>query len=79
PAGLDADARGALVRALHDFDEPVHGPGEWAVTRRAPSLGLAGREAGAGEDVGAAGARDAAGAYRRTMRLLAKLPAVDAW
>ncbi|MGW6272561.1 DUF2252 domain-containing protein [Streptomyces sp. NPDC055060] len=77
--GLYADARGGLVIDLNDFDETAHGPWEWDVKRLAASLVLAGREAGAGEDVCREAAFDAVGAYRRTMRLLAKLPALDAW
>ncbi|KUL45816.1 hypothetical protein ADL22_11625 [Streptomyces sp. NRRL F-4489] len=77
--GLYADARGGLVIDLNDFDETVHGPWEWDVKRLATSIILAGREAGAREDDCRAAARDAAGAYRRTMRLLAKLPVTDAW
>ncbi|MFI9245559.1 DUF2252 domain-containing protein [Streptomyces sp. NPDC053086] len=77
--GLYGDARGDLVIDLNDFDETVHGPWEWDLKRLAASLVLAGREAGADEDTCRAAARDAAGAYRRTMRLLAKLPALDAW
>ncbi|MEV3852784.1 DUF2252 domain-containing protein [Streptomyces sp. NPDC050095] len=77
--GLYADARGGLVIDLNDFDETVHGPWEWDLKRLATSLVLAGREAGADEDTCRAAAHDAAGAYRRTMRLLAKLPALDAW
>ncbi|MEV8316336.1 DUF2252 domain-containing protein [Streptomyces sp. NPDC059900] len=77
--GLYADARGGLVMDLNDFDETVHGPWEWDVKRLAASLVLAGREAGASEDVCREAAFDAVGAYRRTMRLLAKLPALDAW
>ncbi|WP_164551787.1 DUF2252 domain-containing protein [Streptomyces sp. WAC 01529] len=77
--GLYADARGGLVIDLNDFDETVYGPWEWDLKRLATSLVLAGREAGAGEDVCAEAALDAVGAYRRTMRLLAKLPALDAW
>ncbi|WP_167532705.1 DUF2252 domain-containing protein [Streptomyces alboniger] len=77
--GLYADARGGLVIDLNDFDETAHGPWEWDLKRLATSLVLAGREAGASEDVCAEAALDAAGAYRRTMRLLAKLPALDAW
>ncbi|MFH8292800.1 DUF2252 domain-containing protein [Streptomyces sp. NPDC018059] len=77
--GLYGDARGGLVMDLNDFDETVHGPWEWDLKRLATSLVLAGREAGAGEDVCAAAALGAVGAYRRTMRLLAKLPALDAW
>ncbi|WP_079143788.1 DUF2252 domain-containing protein [Streptomyces luteocolor] len=77
--GLYADARGGLVIDLNDFDETVHGPWEWDLKRLAASLVLAGREAGASEAVCAEAAMDAVGAYRRTMRLLAKLPALDAW
>ncbi|MGW0766000.1 DUF2252 domain-containing protein [Streptomyces sp. NPDC002676] len=77
--GLYGDARGGLVIDLNDFDETVHGPWEWDLKRLAVSLVLAGREAGADEDTCRAAAQDAAGAYRRTMRLLARLPALDAW
>ncbi len=77
--GLYGDARGGLVIDLNDFDETVHGPWEWDLKRLATSLVLAGREAGADEDVCRKAAYDATGAYRRTMRLLAKLPALDAW
>ncbi|GHI88642.1 DUF2252 domain-containing protein [Streptomyces xanthophaeus] len=77
--GLYGDARGRLVIDLNDFDETVFGPWEWDVKRLATSLVLAGRVAGADEDTCREAARDAVGAYRRTMRLLAKLPAIDAW
>ncbi|MEU7098700.1 DUF2252 domain-containing protein [Streptomyces longwoodensis] len=77
--GLYGDARGGLVIDLNDFDETVDGPWEWDLKRLAASLVLAGREAGADEDTCRAAAHDAAGAYRRTMRLLARLPVLDAW
>ncbi|MFE0443506.1 DUF2252 domain-containing protein [Streptomyces fungicidicus] len=77
--GLYGDARGGLVIDLNDFDETVRGPWEWDLKRLATSLVLAGREAGADEDTCRAAAHDTAGAYRRTMRLLSKLPALDAW
>ncbi|MFD8227148.1 DUF2252 domain-containing protein [Streptomyces massasporeus] len=77
--GLYGDARGGLVIDLNDFDETVSGPWEWDLKRLAASLVLAGRVAGAGEDQCRKAAYDAAGAYRRTMRLLAKLPVLDAW
>ncbi|MET9382016.1 DUF2252 domain-containing protein [Streptomyces sp. NPDC002928] len=77
--GLYGDARGGLVIDLNDFDETVHGPWEWDLKRLAASLVLAGREAGAAEDTCRKAARDAVGAYRRTMRLLARLPVLDAW
>ncbi|MFH8625685.1 DUF2252 domain-containing protein [Streptomyces vietnamensis] len=77
--GLYGDARGRLVMDLNDFDETVVGPWEWDLKRLATSLVLAGREVGADEDVCRAAAFDTVGAYRRTMRLLARLPAHDAW
>ncbi|MGW1196908.1 DUF2252 domain-containing protein [Streptomyces sp. NPDC002536] len=77
--GLYGDARGELVIDIDDFDETLYGPWEWDVKRLAASLVLAGREAGAAGDVCRAAARDAVGAYRRTMRLLARMPVTDAW
>ncbi|UKY51403.1 DUF2252 domain-containing protein [Streptomyces inhibens] len=77
--GLYGDARGGLVIDLNDFDETLHGPWEWDVKRLATSMVLAGREAGADEDECRKAAQDAAGAYRRTMRLLSKLPVTEAW
>ncbi|WP_052866275.1 DUF2252 domain-containing protein [Streptomyces niger] len=77
--GLYADARGRLMIDLNDFDETLRGPWEWDLKRLATSLVLAGREAGVGEDVCREAARDVTGAYRRTMRLLARMPAFDAW
>ncbi|WP_406515456.1 DUF2252 domain-containing protein [Streptomyces sp. NBC_00873] len=77
--GLYGDARGSLVIDLNDFDETVFGPWEWDLKRLATSLVLAGREVGADEDTCRRGAYDTVGAYRRTMRLLARLPALDAW
>ncbi|MGW0292277.1 DUF2252 domain-containing protein [Streptomyces tuirus] len=77
--GLYGDARGGLVIDLNDFDETVSGPWEWDLKRLAASLVLAGRVAGADEDQCRKAAFDAAGAYRRTMRLLARLPVLDAW
>ncbi|WP_328329033.1 MULTISPECIES: DUF2252 domain-containing protein [unclassified Streptomyces] len=77
--GLYGDARGRLVIDLNDFDETETGPWEWDLKRLAASMVLAGRQAGADEDTCRAAAFDTVGAYRRTMRLLAKLPVLDAW
>lgn len=77
--GLYGDARGGLVIDLNDFDETVDGPWEWDLKRLAASLVLAGRVAGADEDTCRKAAHGAAGSYRRTMRLLARLPVLDAW
>lgn len=77
--GLYGDARGGLVIDLNDFDETVDGPWEWDLKRLAASLVLAGREAGADADTCRRAAHGVVGSYRRTMRLLAKLPVLDAW
>ncbi|MEU9250678.1 DUF2252 domain-containing protein [Streptomyces sp. NPDC048270] len=77
--GLYGDVRNRLVIDLNDFDETVFGPWEWDLKRLATSLVLAGRVSGAGEDASRAAALDAAGAYRRTMRLLSRMSASDAW
>lgn len=77
--GLYGDARGRLVIDLNDFDETAFGPWEWDVKRLAASLVLAGRQTGADEDICRQAAFDAVGAYRRTMRLLARMPVLDAW
>ncbi|MER7767332.1 DUF2252 domain-containing protein [Kitasatospora sp. NPDC096140] len=77
--GLYGDARGQLVMDINDFDETVHGPWEWDLKRLAASLVLAARETGARESTAREAAEHAAGSYRRTMRTLAKLPALDAW
>ncbi len=77
--GIYGDVRGRLVIDLNDFDETVVGPWEWDLKRLAASLVLAGRVAGADEAICRGAAFDAVGAYRRTMRLLARLPALDAW
>ncbi|MEU9128499.1 DUF2252 domain-containing protein [Kitasatospora sp. NPDC048540] len=77
--GVYGDARGHLVMDINDFDETAPGPWEWDLKRLAASLVLAGRQAGASEQVCRQAAADAASSYRRTMRRLAKMPAVDAW
>ncbi|WP_441247983.1 DUF2252 domain-containing protein [Kitasatospora sp. McL0602] len=77
--GLYGDARGRLVMDINDFDETVPGPWEWDVKRLAASLVLAGREGGAGETACRQAAFDAVGSYRRTLRVLARMPASEAW
>ena len=77
--GLYGDARGHLVIDINDFDETTPGPWEWDLKRLATSLVLAGRQTGADEDVCRTAAFHVASSYRRTMRRLAKLPALDAW
>jgi uncharacterized protein (DUF2252 family) len=77
--GLYGDARGGLVMDLNDFDETVRGPWEWDLKRLATSLVLAGREAGVDEEGCREAALDVAGSYRRTLRLLARMPAAEAW
>nr|WP_104820537.1 DUF2252 domain-containing protein [Kitasatospora sp. MMS16-BH015] len=77
--GLYGDSRGRLAIDINDFDETVTGPWEWDLKRLAASLVLAGRQAGADEASCRRAAADAAAAYRRTVRLLARMPAQDAW
>ncbi|WP_443135064.1 DUF2252 domain-containing protein [Kitasatospora sp. CB01950] len=77
--GLYGDARGRLALDLNDFDETVAGPWEWDLKRLVASLVLAGRQLGADEPACRRAAFDAAATYRRTVRRLAKLPALDAW
>ncbi|RKT08900.1 uncharacterized protein (DUF2252 family) [Streptomyces sp. 1114.5] len=77
--GLYGDARGQLVMDINDFDETVPGPWEWDLKRLAASLVLAGRETGASESTAREAAAHVSAAYRRTLRTLAKLPALDAW
>ncbi len=77
--GLYGDARGRLVMDINDFDETVPGPWEWDLKRLAASLVLAARQVGADEHTARQAAFEAVGSYRRTMRTLAKLPALDAW
>lgn len=77
--GLYGDIRGGLVIDINDFDETVHGPWEWDLKRLAASLVLAARVAGASEETCRTAAHDAVRAYRGTMRLLAKMPVMDAW
>ncbi|GAA2245257.1 DUF2252 domain-containing protein [Kitasatospora cystarginea] len=77
--GLYGDATGRLVMDINDFDETVPGPWEWDLKRLATSLVLAGRQAGTDEPTCRRAAFDTVRSYRRTMRLLARLPAQDAW
>ncbi|WP_354644088.1 DUF2252 domain-containing protein [Kitasatospora camelliae] len=77
--GLYGDPLGRLVIDINDFDETVPGPWEWDLKRLAASLVLAGRQAGADEQVCRKAAFDATASYRRTMKRLAKLSAMDAW
>ncbi|MCM2578420.1 DUF2252 domain-containing protein [Streptomyces meridianus] len=77
--GLYGDHRGLLVIDINDFDETVHGPWEWDLKRLVTSLVLAARVAGADEHTCREAAFDTVGSYRRTMRLLAKMGAADAW
>jgi uncharacterized protein (DUF2252 family) len=77
--GLYGTDDGRIVMDINDFDETVIGPWEWDLKRLAASLVLAGREAGAPEDVSAKAARHAAKAYRRETSHLAGLPFLTSW
>ncbi|WP_406284595.1 DUF2252 domain-containing protein [Embleya sp. NBC_00896] len=77
--GVFGTAEGRLVMDVNDFDETVQGPWEWDLKRLAASLVVAGRVGGLDADACRVAAYDAAGSYRRTMALLAKLPVLQAW
>jgi uncharacterized protein (DUF2252 family) len=77
--GLYASPERRLVFDLNDFDETVRGPWEWDLRRLATSLVVAGREAGADDEVCRKAARHAARAYRAAVHEMATLPVMDAW
>jgi len=77
--GLFASPERKLVFDINDFDECYFGPWEWDLKRLAASVVVAGRENGfdaaTNQELAALAARD----YRRTMRHLARMPALDLW
>ncbi|MYW01829.1 DUF2252 domain-containing protein [Streptomyces sp. SID3343] len=77
--GVFGTAEGRLVMDVNDFDETLQGPWEWDLKRLVASLVVAGRVGGLDADACRAAAYDAAGAYRRTMAMMAKLPVLEAW
>jgi uncharacterized protein (DUF2252 family) len=75
--GAFAAPDGRLVFDINDFDETIRGPFEWDVKRMATSLILAGREAGAKNNL----CRDATHAflehYRAIMHTFARMPVLE--
>ncbi|NUU24357.1 MAG: DUF2252 domain-containing protein [Streptomycetaceae bacterium] len=77
--GVFASPERDLLFDLNDFDETAPGPFEWDVKRLAASAAVAARQNGLDDKAARAMAREAAGAYRRTMRELAALGELAVW
>jgi uncharacterized protein (DUF2252 family) len=77
--GLFASPERRLIFDISDFDEHYFGPWEWDLKRLAASVVVAGREchfdAESNRDLAALAAR----VYRRSMRRLSRMPALDLW
>ncbi len=68
-----------IVIDINDFDETLPEPWEWDLKRLASSLVLTGRELSASEDSCSAAVFESVGSYRKALRLLASMPALEAW
>lgn len=68
-----------LIFDVNDFDETLPGPWEWDVARLCASAPLLAKVRGFGKRVGEQAAFVAARAYRRHMRMLARLSPLDIW
>ena len=68
-----------LLFDVNDFDETLPGPWEWDLKRLVTSIAIAARDSGHRTAEVRASARAAASAYRRQIRTLATLPAIDVW
>ncbi|MEV7871870.1 DUF2252 domain-containing protein [Streptomyces sp. NPDC088124] len=77
--GVFASPDRALLFDLDNFDETLPGPFEWDVKRLATSVAVAVLDQGGSAADARDGARAAAGAYRRSMRRLARLRELDVW
>ncbi|MFN2162070.1 MAG: DUF2252 domain-containing protein [Candidatus Promineifilaceae bacterium] len=77
--GFFASPERKLVFDINDFDECYFGPWEWDIKRLAASVVVAGRENGFDAATNRDLAALAANVYRRAMRRLAKMPALDLW
>ncbi|MFJ7999294.1 DUF2252 domain-containing protein [Streptomyces sp. NPDC096310] len=77
--GVFASPDGALLFDLNDFDETLPGPFEWDVKRLAASVVVAALDRGAPAADARDAARAAAGAYRTSMRRLARLGELGVW
>ncbi len=68
-----------LVADVNDFDETLPGPWEWDVKRLAASFEIAGRDRGFDRSTRRQIVRNAAAAYRESMREYAELMNLDLW
>ncbi|WP_431681867.1 DUF2252 domain-containing protein [Kitasatospora sp. KL5] len=77
--GVFGSPERALLFDLNDFDETLPGPFEWDVKRLAASLAVAAKSIGAKQGQAREAAREAARAYRESMRRLAGLGELTVW
>ncbi|MET7702965.1 DUF2252 domain-containing protein [Streptomyces sp. NPDC005485] len=77
--GLYASPERNLLFDLNDFDETYPGPFEWDVKRLAASVAVAARENGHSDSQVHRAAREAAAAYRKSMRRLAGQGELAVW
>jgi uncharacterized protein (DUF2252 family) len=77
--GVFATPERRLVFDVNDFDETLPAPFEWDVKRLAASVFVAGRVRGFSSKRCHEGARAAAHAYRKRMRVSARLGYLDTW
>ncbi|MFE3827982.1 DUF2252 domain-containing protein [Streptomyces sp. NPDC059092] len=77
--GVFAAPDRGLLFDLNDFDETLPGPFEWDVKRLAASVVVAALDQGAPAADARDAARAAAGAYRTSMRRLARLGELGVW
>ncbi len=75
--GLYASPERRLLFDLNDFDEVGFAPWEWDVKRLAASVVISARDNGFREDQAAEAAEEAGKAYRRTLRKLMSMTAID--
>jgi uncharacterized protein (DUF2252 family) len=68
-----------LIFDINDFDETHPGPFEWDVKRLVASFAIGGRDLGFKEGDRRTAVAEAAGEYRREMRRLAGMRAIDVW
>jgi uncharacterized protein (DUF2252 family) len=77
--GLYASPERTLVFDVNDFDETLPGPFEWDVKRLAASVAVASRANGFPDTHAEGAVRDAARAYRLTIRRLAAMSELNVW
>ncbi|MCF3133325.1 DUF2252 domain-containing protein [Streptomyces olivochromogenes] len=77
--GVYASPERSLLFDVNDFDETFPGPFEWDVKRLAASIAVAARDNGQSETQARAAVLGAVGAYRISIRRLARLGELAVW